>query len=503
MAGSGALRDYLLNRVTLASRTRVTTRLQRLAANSSYRDSLREMNQVRTVAGEFDAFIEHALTDVDDATHSRAEVIRGQVFKGALFAAFPLLVYPPFALVFSAAFVVAPLRSAIVAHTRGETAIALRHWLEASWQALGAALSLPGLSLAQLKPLLPTLRRAVRGRATVSGAVRTPSMRFDEAWAVKDQPANLTKVVEEGIWKGTYRREAAEGAAAEHFILSGKRYYKVLHDAEAGTLRVLKANRPTSLHREAVTLHADGRWVANSSGLRGGNHVQDAGTLNQVRQISGGSGVPSAERGAFQGEVVIGRHAATATDNYLYTVNAQTCVAVSLYNPATRAGAVLHVDHNIISLIEPAVRRALSEIGAAQGGSGIRAVMAGGDWLGGADIGGALRSLLRRNGVQAQWQHWSYSSCFGNTYGMTLDLASGVTRVYRTPEALVRRLYEPLLKRASANGSDLQRRAAEVLARVRSRPLYQGSDGVVRNEAGEVASESAKRGHALNTVMIG
>lgn len=500
--GHGALRDYLLSRVGLACREKVAERLQAFAEKRGNRDSLRELNQVLAVAGEYDAFIEHALKDVDDATNSRADVIKAQIFKGVMFASFPLLVYPPFALIFSTFFAISRVRDAVVAHTRGETANALMQWLEASWSVLGAVLSLPGGGLkAGGLGLSATQRLAVAGPAQV-GRARPPAMRFDKAWAVKSEPSDLHKVIQEGVWKGTYRSGAQEVPGAEHFILSGGRYYKVMHDAEGATLRVLKANRPGSYHREAVKLHADGRWVVNHTGLRGGNHVLDSGSLREVRQITGRNSHPIPERGALQGEGVVGHNLAGHSNNYLYTVNVQTCVAVSLYNPATRAGAVLHIDHNIRATIEAAFKKALSEIGAADGGPAIRAVMAGGDWLGGTDIGGVVRSLLRRKGVQPSWEHWSYSSCFGNTYGMTLDLGSGITRVYHVPSALVSDVLDPILRQARVGQAGIAGRAYRFKRRFRLEPLYEGKDGVVRNQSGRAASGFELSQHELVLVQV-
>ncbi len=51
-------------------------------------------------------------------------------------------------------------------------------------------------------------------------------------------------------------------------------------------------------------------------------------------------------------------------DNYLFSLNAQTCVIASLYNPATKVGAVIHFDHNIRPLIERSVRDVTRRLGA-------------------------------------------------------------------------------------------------------------------------------------------
>lgn len=504
-AAAGTLLDYLLMRCRLAHRERVRRHLLALLAGTGHRDALRRLNQVSRLAGEYDHFMEHALADVDDATQSRAEVIRGQVFKGLLFAAPLTLIYPPFAALIGAWFVLAPLREAVIAHSKGDTARALQEWLAVSWGTLGLVAYLPGVSLKAVRSLLGDGRRLLVGRRTaVTDSIRQPALKFESQWAVRQAPSALHEVAEEGIWAGTYRSTAtAEGAGAEHFIRYRGRYFKVEHDTANDTLRVIKANNPGSYHRPAVVRSADGRWVPNSIGLRGGNPALDAGRITSPRQITVGAGGPDNQRGALQGESVVASFSVNAADNYLFTLNVQTCVAVSLFNPVTKAGAVIHFDHNIKPLIEQAVRAVLGRIrsGAARD---VRAVMAGGDWLGGQDIGGPVRAVLRQNGIRPVWDHWSYSSCFGNTYGMTLDLRTGVTRVYTMTGDLVDRVLTPMLRSAQQGASgQLALRAQRFMHRVRSEPLYQGSDGVVRNSAGRPVGAGGYQGHAIDMIVLG
>ncbi|MFQ6576399.1 hypothetical protein [Pseudomonas sp. UM16] len=231
------------------------------------------------------------------------------------------------------------LRQAIIAQTKGDAAVALRHWLDASWGALGAVLQLPGVGLQMLKPLFTGLRRSIvaphgnAGRATVLNR----SMKFDNQWA-SEPSQSLEEVTEDGIWKGTLRSVPSSVAPdIEHFVRDRGRLFKVIHDVEHSTLRVVKANRPQGFHQQAIVRTADGRWIPNSTGLRGG-HAEDLGWITDLRQVSRGNGNPLAARGAFQGEAVVARFNPDIADNYLFSLNAQTCVVVSLYNPATRAG---------------------------------------------------------------------------------------------------------------------------------------------------------------------
>lgn len=89
------LRDYILERVALSARTEVSRSLVALTAATTHVDTLRELNRVTDIKAEFDAYISRAITDVEDITTSRAEMIMEQVFKGLYFAAIPVcMVYP-------------------------------------------------------------------------------------------------------------------------------------------------------------------------------------------------------------------------------------------------------------------------------------------------------------------------------------------------------------------------------------------------------------------------
>ncbi|WVV48358.1 DUF6543 domain-containing protein [Pseudomonas sp. NA13] len=89
------LHGYVLERVALTARAAVGRSLVALAAGNTRVDTLRELNRVMDISAEFDACIERAVTDVEDITTSRAEMIRDQVFKGLIFAALPVcMVYP-------------------------------------------------------------------------------------------------------------------------------------------------------------------------------------------------------------------------------------------------------------------------------------------------------------------------------------------------------------------------------------------------------------------------
>ncbi|WLH13399.1 hypothetical protein PSH58_03275 [Pseudomonas hefeiensis] len=195
------------------------------------------------------------------------------------------------------------------------------------------------------------------------------------------------------------------------------------------------------------------------------------------------------------------RFSETAADNYLFSLNAQTCVIASLYNPTTKVGAVIHFDHNIRALIERSVRDVTRHLGGAA--KDIRATLVGGDWLTGADIGEPVRMVMRQHGLRPTWDHWSYSSCLGNTYGVSLDLRNGVTSVFKTSRSQVERYYTPVLTRAKQGSDPVSVRARGFMARVRSETLVANANGAVRTQRGRPATRAQIEAQAFPTVTLG
>lgn len=489
------LRDYLVGRAALVDQDEVASTLLALASGQTHLDSIREGRRVISLADEFDAGVEHALADVESICLGRARMIQAQVLKGVMFAALPLaLICPPFALLMDIALFTYGLRRAVVAHSRGDTAEALQGWLEASWSLLGIHLGAHTLRGLQFLRSSPTRVVRVAERA----ADEISSVRLDKRWAVEQRPTGLQAVTEDGVWRGTYR-SADDGT---HYVFSSGRFYRVTREGADEFLRVVNARRPDSYYKLPVRVARDGRLRQAQPGLRGGE-VRDLGRVDDLREAFPGHVAPDPSRGAFQGEAVVAAFNGAQADNYLFTLNVQTCVAVSLYNPATRAGAVLHFDHNINAVIDRAVRAVLPRVQGASRAEDVQAVMVGGDWwLSGADIGGPVSTMLRRNGLRPTWDHWSYSSCLGNTYGMTLDLRTGITSAYKTSSELVPRLYDPILRSASFNAPGIAGRAHLFIQRVRAEPLVQRADGVVVDSIGHPATAEALAQQAISIVAV-
>lgn len=513
-AVAARLRDYVLERVAVGARAAVRRSLTALATTTRGLEVLREFNRVMDISSQFDAYIERAVTDVEDVTKSRGEVIRDQVLKGLLFASAPVcMVYPPFALLLDAGFIALSSRQAIEAHGQGDTDRALGHWLQATWGALfgmlgamsmtrllGQAVRSLKLAVRPMSLAAQRLRQVTSVAARESGPLIQP-IRFDPKQAVRETPKNLQQVTE-GAFKGTYLSPSSATQPRNAFyILDKGRYYQVRGNIYFDGLCLVDARYPGAFYKPPVYRMANGKWARKPVGMSGGNDdVRNLGRVSDLREAFPGHVFPDVARGALQGEAVVARFSETAADNYLFSLNAQTCVIASLYNPTTKVGAVIHFDHNIRALIERSVREVKQRLGGAA--KDIRAILVGGDWLTGADIGEPVRSVMRRQGLQPTWDHWSYSSCFGNTYGVSLDLRTGVTSVFKTSQSQVERYYIPVLARAKQSSDPVSVRARGFMTRLRSEPLVANANGGVRTQQGRAATRAQIEAQALPTVAL-
>ncbi|WP_338474204.1 DUF6543 domain-containing protein [Pseudomonas sp. MS646] len=509
------LHDYLLERVALGARAAVRRTLVALAAGTVSVDTLREFNRVSDVRTEFDACIERAVADVEAVTRSRAEVIRQQVIKGLLFVSAPMcLVYPPLGLLLDAVVIASSVKQAAESHGKGDTERALGHWLMASWGALFAALGVTTL-VALLGRAASSLQRVVRPlslsaqrlaglpprMARDAGPVLQP-IRFKPKQAVGKAPDHLEYVTKEGIFNGTYRSPAsASQPRSLYYVRHQGRYYQVKENTYFGGLCLVDARRPGALYNVPIRRLGNGKWVRNEVGLRGGNdEVLVLGHVRDLREAFPGHVFPDVSRGALQGEALVARYSEAVADNYLFSLNAQTCVIAALYSPATRTGAVIHFDHNIRALIERSLRDVMQRLDTTA--QEVRATLVGGDWLTGTDIGGRVRSAMRREGLQPTWDHWSYSSCFGNTYGLALDLRNGVTSVFKTSRGQVERYYIPVLARAKKSADPVSARARGFMRRVRNEPLVANPSGAISTGQGRLATPAEVEAQAFATVLL-
>jgi len=513
-AGRGAMHDWYLQHLRFVDRPVVSEWLIRLAKGEGGRDTLREGSRISDFMAEYDEYLESHISDIEAVTRSRHEVIVEQVTKGLLYAAFPLsLAFPPLGFVLDAVFLAIGSYKAVASHVADDDSAALNHWLgvaaglwglvlPGAWGALAHA-SRAGLrkasEVSRWNQLAQQARPGIRQGERAAGSV------MDERRAIKRVPDNLRRMEQGGIWRGVYRHSGRDGQDT-FYVNDRGRYFQVVHDHDLHTLRLVDPLHPRAQYRVPIRLGAGERWQFNEQvGLRGGAPTQHVGQVWEVADAFPARTNPLPQRGALQGEGLIARFDAQGSDNYLYSLNVESCVVACLYNPATRSGALIHIDHNIGRLVEEALDSALQ--GIRQGGEQgrISAILVGGDWLsGGADIGGPVRSALARRGIQADWDHWSYSSCLGNIYGVRLDLAEGVASVFTTTRSSVQKVIDPILLDAVRGGSSaIAERARRFMARFRLEPLVQRADGQITTLNGKVATAQQIEAQALQLTTLG
>ncbi|WP_134175750.1 dermonecrotic toxin domain-containing protein [Pseudomonas helmanticensis] len=510
---AGKLSDYVMARVAVSARKTVSRLLRAMAAKNMNVDMVYESQRVSDARSEFNAYIERSVTDVEDVTTSRAEMIEKQVVKGLMFASAPFcLLFPPFALLLDIVFVAVSAKQAIEAHLEGDTDGALIHWLEASWGALFAMVGAAS-AIKLLGQAARSLKQATKSISLVADRLRNPpavrvkqTLSMDEAvhfkpgQAVRKTPENLQLVSTEGTFFGTYHSPSSVGSESSYYIRRKGKYYQVKEHPTFYGLILIDPRLSSTRSARPIFLSAGGKWVHTRIGARGGEGVRYLGRADNLRSAFPGRAEPVVNRGAMQGEAVVARFSASSRDNYLFSLNAQTCVIASLYNPATKAGAVIHFDHNIRSLIDRTVKDVIGRLGGTA--QDIRSTLVGGDWLTGADIGGSVRQVMKQQGLRPDWDYWSYSSCLGNNYGVTLNLSNGVTTVYKISRAQFERMYLPIWKRARDGTDNVSRRFNVFRERFRAKPLKESAAGTVVDDQNLVATPRMVEEQAFAMVLL-
>lgn len=188
---------------------------------------------------------------------------------------------------------------------------------------------------------------------------------------------------------------------------------------------------------------------------------QYLGTIHSIQDALPENATPSHLRCALQGEGVLSRYSADEMNNYLCSVNAQTCVVATLYNKENQTGAVIHFDHNISNLIDQAISETLSQLQCTNSHN-ITSTLTGGIWLmAGDSIGEPVKTALSKHGINTQWDQWALSPCIPHNYGVVLNLEDGSTKSFEQPDHAVRQFLNPLLCKAN-NSSDLANEPPEV-----------------------------------------
>ncbi|MFK0086328.1 hypothetical protein ACIQUS_03430 [Pseudomonas sp. NPDC090755] len=441
----GRLHDYLQARVKQVARSSATTPLSQRAKGEGALDALSDSHRITDWRDEFDAMIEHDVTDIEDITLGRTEVVWAQVFKGLLYASMPLcMAFPPLAIVLDGLYLLKAIKEVAQAHRENNTDAALRGWLEVTWSALFAVAGVAGIQGSRiagaigagrgLKPVLRGADTMIEATSARLAGGRELRFKFKPSMAVDDVPKDLEKVTEPGVWYGTYRSNAQP---AQHFILCFGKHYRVVEDG-SDTLRLVNARNPHAGYKPPIRLSAKGRWVHDSTGLRGG--VAEVDNLAQLRRQMPDGQSPHLSRAVLQGEALVANWV-EGGQNFLYTINLQSCVGVALHNPVTRATALLHVDVTQPGLVRNALSRTLDRIRGDQPASAIESVLVGSDWPTlSRSSGTAVFQQLQGLGMTPVWRYYS-TLCFECNYGMSINMTTGAVNIFRNTENVLRSWY--------------------------------------------------------------
>ncbi|MFZ4215911.1 hypothetical protein ACOZB2_31690, partial [Pantoea endophytica] len=210
------------------------------------------------------------------------------------------------------------------------------------------------------------------------------------------------------------------------------------------------------------------------------------GVIHYIQDAFPGKESPCYLRGALQGEGVISSYNSNKDDNYLYSLNAQTCVIATLYNHNNRTGAVIHFDHNISHLIDEAVNTAICELKKNSEGT-ITSTLSGGVWfMGGDSIGDPVKNSLVKNHIKPSWDQWSFSPCTEHNYGVVLNLENGKVDIFEHSMGLLEQFQTPLLKDATIYKNDDKpeyKRARDFMTRFKQPAITEKANGPIFTDA--------------------
>lgn len=462
---------YFLERVRLVARERVRKRLADINLGKASADAPETGPAVASFSDEYTALVEHMLADVGQVTTSRREIITEQVLKGVGFAAVPLgVIFPPLGFALDLAFLAVDAVRSYQAYEEGDIAAAVAFF--ASAYVSGLCLLLPvGYHHFKTAPSSRALTRrssgvyhGARGPRPVNARhrLREAVDALDIRQALPTPLQGLQQVAGEGLMAGLYRLpdEGLE-LQSRYCIRQGGRYFEVILDDQAGTLRLVDARNPQAHYKMPIHRTPEGRWALNPSiGLRGGKAPLYVGALDDLNELlpSGARLMP--ERAALAGEGVIASYNPAKAENYLLGVEVQGSVVATLFNPATGKGAVLNIDHGIATPVKDSLGRAVAALGPINPAQPIQAATVGGDWLTlPGDILQQVNHALGLQSVLTRPEHWLPGNGLGGVTGVLLDLKTGGSLVWRFTSHGRRAFYDPLRQYPSFGDAALRARA--------------------------------------------
>ncbi|WP_263264989.1 DUF6543 domain-containing protein [Pseudomonas sp. RIT-PI-S] len=504
-----AMQLYYLKRARLAAQDGVRERLAAIGFGEASADSAGAGAAVGSLYGEFSVMVANVLADVDRITKSRREVITEQVLKGVGFASIPLgVLFPPIGFVLDAVFIGVEAVRGVQAYRDGDVSAAVGFFVNA--YVAGLFLLVPvGIHHART---LNASREMITRYAGIyrSAGARQPIGRgralrggadsLDVRQALTYQPSELQEVFEEGLTQGLYRQQAsATQPQARYFIKQGKRYFEVAVDRDAGTVRLIDPRHPQAQYKMPVRRTSEGGWSFNREvGLRGGEAPIYVGAVADIAEVFPAELAPKAERIALAGEALSAGYNPAQAGNYLIGVETQGSVVATLYNPSTRRGAVINVDHDISTPIQRSVAEAVRSLGPVDSALPVQGGLIGGDWLQvPGDILTKVNHALGIEGVLTRPAHWLVGGGLGGVMGVLLDLKTGGTLVWRFTSQGLQAFYDPLREYPAFGDANLRSRAQRFWQRIKEGRWRNTGKGRYANNLRQIEAQASHEALAL------
>ncbi|WP_318452626.1 hypothetical protein [Photobacterium leiognathi] len=228
------------------------------------------------------------------------------------------------------------------------------------------------------------------------------------------------------------------------------------------------------------------------------------GNIGNLKEITPTKDQPNAKNVAMQGEGVFSCFDSNK-DNYLMSLNAQTCIITTLYNLENKSGVVLHFDNNIKEHIEKAIREALALMDV-NDSRNVSATLSGGVWfLGGDDIANPIKMELNANNIKPSHDEWSFSPCTEHYYGAILNLKDGSVKTFETPLWTVKDFFKPILNQArhEYNENEINIRANNFMTRFSLPAISESKSGkctFVDNNTSASKHDIAKHSFQIHSV---
>jgi hypothetical protein len=184
-----------------------------------------------------------------------------------------------------------------------------------------------------------------------------------------------------------------------------------------------------------------------------------------------------------------------ALGTFYHGQEGRSLLVTTLYNPSTRRGAVLNIDHGIARPARDSVARAVESLGPVDPARPVQGAVFGGDWLTlPGDIFKEVNHALGLSAVLTRPDHWLVGNGLGGATGVLLDLKTGALLVWRRTSQGRKWFYDPLRQYPAFGDANVRMRVRRFWARVRGGRWHAGEGGGFHNKVmtleGELAEEA-------------